>query len=238
MIERRPFNQLGQTKINWLHARHHFSFGHYRHPGRDHWGTLRVWNDDIIQPHQGFPPHPHDNMEIITYVQSGAISHKDSLGNSGRTEAGDVQVMSAGTGITHSEYNHENTETQLFQIWILPEMRDQPPSWGTRSFPQQERSGQFTVLASGFDTDTDALPIRTPSRVLGATVEKGQTIVYEFDSPDRYGYLVPAQGVITVNGIEINTRDGAAITGETSIEVKALETAEIVLVDTPALRSA
>src|SRR5690625_1886033 len=120
MIERRPFTQLGQTKINWLHARHQSSFAYYHPPERDRKGTLRVWNDDIIQPHQGLPPHPHDNNEITTYVQKGSISHKDSLGNSGRTEAGDVQVMSDGTGITHSEYNHERAENQLLHNWILP----------------------------------------------------------------------------------------------------------------------
>lgn len=235
MIQRRPFDQLGETKNSWLHARHHFSFGRYTDPTRHHWGALRVWNDDIIQPHQGFAPHPHDNMEIITYVQKGAISHRDSLGNQGRTAAGDVQVMSAGSGIIHSEYNHENEATQLFQIWILPDTLNQPPSWGTRRFPKHERTGQFTVLASGYDTDTNALPIRSPSRVLGATLSAGQRIAYHFDHPERHGYLVLAAGHITLNGIPLHPRDGAAITDETTIQIQALTPAEIVLVDTPAL---
>src|SRR5690625_428400 len=235
MIERRPFEQLGETQIDWLHARHHFSFGRYRQPNRDHWGTLRVWNDDIIQPQQGFDPHPHDNMEIITYVQSGAISHTDSLGNSGRTEAGDVQVMSAGTGIIHSEYNHENVETKLFQIWILPAQRNQPPSWGTRRFPKDERSGQHVVLASGYEEDTEALPIRTPSRVLGASLKQGESLTYEFENPARFGYLVPAKGAVKINGVAIDTRDGAAISDEKTITIEASSDAEFVLVDSPAL---
>lgn len=235
MIECRPFDQLGQTQIDWLHARHHFSFGRYRDADRIHWGTLRVWNDDLIQAQSGFDPHPHDNMEIITYVRTGAISHRDSLGNSGRTAAGDVQVMSAGSGIVHSEYNHEDVDTTLFQIWILPESSDQPPAWGTREFPKQERSGQLVALASGYVQDTDALPIRTRSRVSGATLKAGQKIIYQFEHPGRYGYLVPATGAVSVNGIELQTRDGGAITGEKQIEIVALDDAEIVLVDTPAL---
>ncbi|HKS90185.1 MAG TPA: pirin family protein, partial [Stellaceae bacterium] len=115
MIELRPFSRLGGEKLDWLDTRHHFSFAHYHDPARMNWGALRVWNDDAIAAGTGFPPHPHADMEIITYVRDGAISHEDSLGNKGRTVAGDVQVMSAGTGIRHAEYNREDETTRIFQ---------------------------------------------------------------------------------------------------------------------------
>ena len=120
MIERRPFENLGGARYDWLKTKHHFSFADYFDPQRMGWGALRVWNDDEIATGTGFPPHPHADMEIITYVRQGAITHQDSLGNKGRTEAGDVQVMSAGTGIRHSEHNFEPETTTLFQIWIQP----------------------------------------------------------------------------------------------------------------------
>ncbi len=120
MLELRPFNTLGGAHHGWLDAHHHFSFAEYYDPQRMNWGDLRVWNDDVIAAGTGFPLHPHRDMEIITYVREGAITHQDNLGNKGRTEAGDVQVMSAGTGIAHSEYNLEDKETRIFQIWILP----------------------------------------------------------------------------------------------------------------------
>jgi redox-sensitive bicupin YhaK (pirin superfamily) len=230
MIDRRPFAELGGANHGWLHARHHFSFGGYHDPKRMHWGALRVWNDDAIAPHTGFPPHPHSDMEIITYVRQGAITHKDSLGNEGRTGAGDVQVMSAGTGITHAEYNLEPEETRLFQIWIQPNRRGEPPSWGARPFPKGDRSGRFVTLASGFSEDEGALPIRTDARVLGATLKAGETAEYPIGA-DRHGYLVPAAGSVEVNGVAIGARDGAAISDEAVLRVTALEDAELVLVD-------
>ena len=178
MIERRPFNQLATSDHGWLKARHHFSFGEYVDPARMSWGTLRVWNDDEITANTGFPPHPHANMEIITYVREGAITHKDSLGNEGRTEAGDVQVMSAGSGIRHAEYNLESEPTRIFQIWILPTQHGGSPAWGSQPFPKGDRSGRFVTLASGFDEDEDALPIRADARVLGATLKAGESVNY------------------------------------------------------------
>src|SRR5216683_1574070 len=207
MIERRPFNQLAAADHGWLKAKHHFSFGEFADPTRMGWGALRVWNDDEIAPNTGFPAHPHANMEIITYVREGAITHKDSLGNEGRTEAGDVQVMSAGSGIRHAEYNRETAPTRIFQIWIVPTHRGGPPSWGTRPFPPAERSGQLVALASGDMTDREALPIRTDARVLGARLKPGETLEYAL-RPGRRAYLVPARGAITVNGIRIGERDG------------------------------
>lgn len=229
MIDVRPFDSLGAADHGWLDARHHFSFASYMDPDRMGWGRLRVWNDDTIAPKSGFGTHPHNDMEIITYVREGAITHRDSLGNEGRTEAGDVQVMSAGTGIQHSEYNLEDEETRLFQIWILPDRRGEQPSWGTRPFPKGNRSGRFVTLASGIESD-DALPIRSNARVLGATLAAGDSVTYETGA-DRHAYLVPAAGRVTVDGVEVNARDGAAITGLDAITIHALEDSELVLVD-------
>jgi len=171
-------------------------------------------------------------MEIITYVREGAITHQDNLGNKGRTEAGDVQVMSAGTGIRHSEYNLEPGTTRIFQIWIFPNQQGRPPSWGAKPFPKGQRSGQFVTLASGIDGDDDALPIRSDARVLGATLKAGESAEYHFAGTNRYGYLVPAKGKVEVDGVALNARDGAAISELDSIRVTALEDSELVLVDT------
>ncbi|MCB2079476.1 MAG: pirin family protein [Novosphingobium sp.] len=230
MIELRTFDTLGAANHGWLDARHHFSFAEYFDPERTNWGQLRVWNDDTIAPQTGFPTHPHRDMEIVTYVRQGAISHRDSLGNTGRTGAGDVQVMSAGTGIQHSEYNLEDEETRLFQIWIIPDRRGDTPGWGTRPFPSADRAGRFVPLASGMDGDEDALPIRADARVLGATVRAGERLTYE-SRPDRHLYLVPAAGKIRIGEIEAKARDGVAITGLDSIVIEALEDSELVLVD-------
>ncbi len=230
MIERRPRAELGGASHGWLTTRHHFSFASYRDPARMNWGALRVWNDDEIAPGAGFPPHPHADMEIITYVRHGAVTHRDSLGNSGRTAAGDVQVMSAGSGIRHAEYNYESEPTTLFQIWILPRERGGAPSWGSRPFPRADREGRFVPLASGFAADAEALPIRADARVLGATLPAGHTVEYTL-SPARHAYLVPARGEVTVNGVLIGEGDGAALTGETGLSVTALQDAEVVLVD-------
>ena len=230
MIDVRPYARLGGADLGWLNTKHHFAFSDYYDPERIDWGKLRVWNDDEIAPNTGFPPHPHANMEIITYVRKGAITHKDSLGNTGRTEAGDVQVMSAGSGIRHAEYNLEPGTTTLFQIWILPRTNGGEPAWGAKPFPKGDRAGRFVTLASGFPGDSDVLPIRADARVLGATVNAGQSIEYKSDAK-RHLYLVPATGAIEVNGVRVNARDGAAITGEPALKIKALEDAELVLVD-------
>lgn len=234
MIEHRPFSSLGKFDADWLAARYHFSFSGYHDPKRVHWGALRVWNDDTIQPHTGFPPHPHSDMEIITYVRTGAISHQDSMGNKGRTEAGDVQVMSAGSGVTHAEYNLEDTETTLYQIWILPKQRGGEPYWGAAKFPKAERAGALVTLASGFiaDQEAGALPIRQDARVLAATLSPGQSVTHALDAR-RHAYLALAKGKLRVNGVELGARDGAAIHHEPEIQIDAIEESELVLVDAP-----
>jgi quercetin 2,3-dioxygenase len=234
MIEKRSFDSLGTFDADWLAARYHFSFSGYRDPARMQWGALRVWNDDTIQPKTGFPPHPHADMEIITYVRTGAITHQDSMGNRGRTEAGDVQVMSAGGGVTHAEYNLEDEATTLYQIWITPKERGGKPYWGAAKFPKADRTGSLVTLASGFDDDQQAgaLPIRQDARVLAATLEKGQHVAYPLGA-GRHAYLAVAKGNATVNGVELGPRDGAAIRDEADIRIEASADAEIVLVDSP-----
>jgi quercetin 2,3-dioxygenase len=230
MIERRPFETLGGARYDWLKTKHHFSFADYYDAKRMGWGALRVWNDDEIAPGTGFPQHPHADMEIITYVREGAITHQDSLGNKGRTEAGDVQVMSAGTGIRHSEYNFEPETTKIFQIWIEPSRRGDKPAWGAKPFPKADRSGRFVTLASGNEQDGDALPIRADARVLGASLKAGETAEYLL-AEGRRGYLGAALGSIELNGVRLAERDGAAVESERVLRVTAIEDAEIILVD-------
>lgn len=232
MIDHRPFANLGHADHGWLNARHHFSFASYHDPKRMGWGALRVWNDDEIAPMSGFPPHPHRDMEIITYVRSGAISHQDSLGNQGRTGAGDVQVMSAGSGVRHAEYNLEADTTRIFQIWILPSQPGGSPSWGTKPFPKDDRSGRLVPLASGRAGDEAALPIRADARVLGATLRSGESLDYRLEA-GRHAYLVVAAGSVDLNGVTLLERDGAAVVDEDLLTIRGLEAAEIVLVDTP-----
>ncbi|SDL78317.1 pirin family protein [Maricaulis salignorans] len=232
MIEKRAFDTLGRFRNDWLNARHHFSFGGYHDPERMGWGALRVWNDDEIAADGGFAPHPHADMEIITYVREGAISHRDNLGNAGRTMAGDVQVMSAGSGIRHSEFNQEAETTSLFQIWILPRETGGEPRWETARFPAGERTGQLVVLASG-DPDRDGgLLIRQDAKVLGATLEAGQSVSHPL-KPGYRAYLTLAIGNGTVNGIALDARDGAAIRDEDIIKIEATSALELVMVEVP-----
>jgi redox-sensitive bicupin YhaK (pirin superfamily) len=228
MIDIRPFASLGHADHGWLNARHHFSFADYHDPARMSWGAIRVWNDDEIAPKTGFPPHPHRDMEIVTYVRTGAITHQDSLGNQGRTAAGDVQVMSAGSGVVHAEYNLEDEQTTLFQIWIQTDQPGVAPGWGGKPFPKDSREGAFQLLASGNPAD-GALTIHADARVLGATVKAGGRVALDAD-PERHLYLVPS-GKVRVNGVEASPRDGIAIIGEPRIEIEAEEDSELVLVD-------
>ena len=231
MIEIRHFDSLGAAQFGWLNAHHHFSFGQYHDPKRMGLGPLRVWNDDTIKPKTGFDPHPHKDMEIITYVRKGAITHKDRLGNEGRTAAGDVQVMHAGTGIVHAEYNQEDEDTQIFQIWIHPDRTGYEPGWGSMSFPDKS-SGSFTTLASGRpgDTTSDALSIHQDAAVLGAKLKTGEEVTYSFGA-GRQGYLVSTDAPVEINGAFAEARDGIVVTGEDKITVLALGDTDIVMVD-------
>ena len=231
MIETRPFAALGRADHGWLNARFHFSFAGYHDPERMGWGALRVLNDDEIAAGHGFPKHPHRDMEIVTYVRQGAITHEDSLGNAGRTMAGDVQVMSAGTGVAHSEANHEAETTRLFQLWLLPRQAGGAPRWGTRQFPREARDGRFVALASGFPGNGEALEIGADARVSGATLAAGTSIEHPLEA-GRHAYLVVARGTVEVNGVVLGERDGAAIGGEKKLRIAASSDAELLLVET------
>ena len=235
MIEVRPFAELGRFDTDWLAARHHFSFGHYHDPARDGLGPLLVWNDDTVAPGRGFDLHGHRDMEIITYVRQGAISHRDHLGNEGRTEAGDVQVMTAGKGILHAEYNLEAEPTRIFQIWIRPHTKGLEPRWEQRRFPAADRSGRLVALASGRAGDPSAgeggaLAIHQDAAVLGASLKAGGSVTHDLGRARR-AYLVADRGAVEVNGQRAGARDGVMAMQEDSLTITALEDAEVVLAD-------
>jgi quercetin 2,3-dioxygenase len=234
MIDVVPFASLGRFDNEWLNARYHFSFASYRDPSRMGLGPLVVWNDDTIRAGSGFPHHGHRDMEIITYVRQGAITHEDHLGNKGRTEAGDVQVMSAGKGIIHGEWNREAGPTLLYQIWIMPDRAGLPPRWETRRFPRPDQDG-LAVLASGHPEDAGkgALAINQDAALLAATLRPGASALHRFGT-GRQGYLVVARGSLSANGVPVGERDGAVVRDERELRLSAGEEAELLLVDLPA----
>ena len=232
MIEVTRFDQLGRMEMDWLSARFHFSFADYVDPARVHFGPLRVWNDDLFRPGGGFPMHPHRDMEIITYIRQGAISHEDSLGNGGRTTVGDVQVMSAGTGIVHSEFNLEDGNLELFQIWIFPDRKGLTPRWETRRFTGGGRSGTLLPLVSGNWEDPEVLHIHQDATLFAADLDPGQAVTHRLGE-GRRAYMVPPRGAVAINGVDAPARAGVAVTGETEIHIRATEAAEVVLLDLP-----
>jgi redox-sensitive bicupin YhaK (pirin superfamily) len=230
MIERRPFAELASEDLGWLKARRHFSSAARDDSSRSGWGCMRVWNDEEIAPNAGLALQVHANIEIVTYVREGTVTHTDSLGNEGRIEAGNVQVVSAGTGIRLAEYNLEQASARIFQMWITPASSGGSPAWGLQPCPAAERSGCFVAIASGLESDCDALPIRARARVLNAKLRIGESIEYVFREP-RLAYLVPSFGTVDVNGVRIHARDGAAIKDIDIITITAIERADLVMVD-------
>ena len=230
MLQHKRLSEIAGAEISWLKARHHFAIGGYGNPAHGPVGSLFVLNDDEIAGHSGFPMHHHADVEIISYVREGVVTHEDSLGNKGHTKAGDVQVMSAGTGIRHAEYNEQTIPTRLFQIWLHPRTQGGQPQWGTRSFPKADRAGHFVPLASGFGAP-DALPIRADAEVYGALAPAGAMASFDFQ-PGQSGYLVPATGTVRVNGQRVDTCEGLIIRDEASIAIEALTDAELVLIVT------
>jgi len=231
MLQLRALDTLGGGNRDWLKARHHFAVDSQGNPAHARLGNLLVWNDDEIAPHSGFPMHGHRDMEIVTYVREGVLQHEDSSGGWGEIGAGNVQAITAGRGIWHSEYNDTDARLRIFQIWLLPRRLGLDPFWGTKPFADMARAGRLVPLASGFPEDQDALRIEADARVLGATIEAGQRIAYPLPST-RYGYLVPARGRVMVNNQQVGERDGLAIAREPGIAITAIELAEIILVDT------
>ncbi|KWI47747.1 pirin [Burkholderia pseudomultivorans] len=230
MLTHRRWNSLDGKDFGWLRARYHFAVSADGNPQHAPIGPLIVWNDDEIAAGRGFPMHGHRDVEIVSYVRQGTLVHRDTLGSEGVIQAGDVQVMSAGTGIRHSETNVGDVPLKVYQIWLLPRQTGGAPAWDTRPFPRSDRSGRFVVLASGFAGDEEALPIRADARVLGAMLKTGERIRHVRDA-SHGAYLVVASGRIEIDGEIVGPLDGVAITQTTAIEIVALEESELVMVD-------
>ena len=230
MLQHKPLSEIGGDDLGWLKAKHHFAMGGHGNPAHRAVGNLFVLNDDEIAAGSGFPLHAHSDIEIISYVRDGVVTHEDSLGNKGHTRAGDVQVMSAGTGLRHSEYNEQDVPARMFQIWLRPRGKGGEPRWNTRAFPKADRSGSFVPLASGYDAP-DALPICAAAEIYGALLATGTTATFDFQ-PGHSGYLVPATGRVRVGGELVEAREGLVITDEASITIEAIDDAELVLIVT------
>ena len=232
MINHRPYAGLPGAHTGWLSARHHFPVDGRADPAHTPVKSLHVWNDDTFSPRHGFALHHHQNVEIITYVRRGAVTHSDSLGNSYEIAAGDIQVMSAGSGLRHAEFNHRSEPLQIFQIWLAPNQVDKAPAYATRRFPGVDRSNRLVVLASGLkeDPDIDALPLRADARLLVARLEAGRSLRHEIASGHDL-YLVPSTGTVLVDGVAVEAGDGAAIVDQASVEFVAVHDTELVIVE-------
>ena len=223
MISLRQRNERGQTQIDWLKSYHTFSFGDYFDPRHMGFSDLRVINDDYVAPGQGFATHGHQNMEIVTYVLEGTLAHKDSLGNGSLILPGEVQRMSAGTGIRHSEFNPSETEpVHLLQIWILPERQGITPSYEQKSFPLAERQGRWRLVVSPDGRD-GSLTIHQSVEISVATISTGETLTYQPQQPDRACWLHVATGVVQVNGRLLEAGDALAIAAETPEAAEPVE---------------
>ncbi len=230
MIAVRKTEDRGHFDYGWLETYHTFSFGAYRDP--DHMGfrSLRVLNEDRVQPGQGFSTHPHKEMEIISYVLDGALEHRDSLGNGSVIHAGEVQKMSAGTGVTHSEHNHSQTEIVHFlQIWILPERKSLEPSYEQRSFAEHEKRGTLRLIASR-DGGDGSVTIHQDVSIYLTVLDPGQQVVHRL-SADRHAWVHVARGRVGLNGHGLATGDGAAVSDEESLTIVGEEAAEVLLFD-------
>lgn len=234
MITIQKYQNLGTADHGWLNAHFHFSFGDYMNRERMQFGPLRVINDDIIKAGGGFDFHPHDNMEIITYVRRGAISHEDNLGNKGRTGAGDVQVMSAGSGIIHAEHNRETEDTNLYQIWIMTNQKDVTPQWDAKQFPQKLVQDQLSLLVSGRDChkDQNRLFIYQDASIFGGKLEEGQEITHTIEQ-GRRAYILCSYGSFSLNDEILSKGDGAEIMQVETLTFTALEACEIIVIDLP-----
>jgi len=230
MINLRQHNDRGQTELGWLDSRHSFSFGHYRDTRYTGFRALRVINEDRVAPGQGFQPHGHRDMEIISYVLDGELEHKDSLGNGAVIRAGEVQRMSAGTGITHSEFNASPTESVHFlQIWIEPARLGLAPSYEQRFFPAAEKEDVLRLVVAP-DGENGAVTIHQDARLYLTHLGAGDTVVHDL-RPGRHAWLQLVSGAVTLNGIELRAGDGAAISDETRLEIGADAGSEVLLFD-------
>jgi len=232
MIKHYPYNSLGRADHGWLKSRHHFSFADYYNPSRMGFGKLRVVNDDWVEPGMGFPSHPHRNMEIISFIRSGAITHQDSEGNKGITEKGEIQVMSAGTGIVHSEYNLTKNPLTFYQIWIETNKRNVTPRWESKKSPTVQ-AAELTLLASGYPEDKKTLFINQEARIYGGKLAKGTIIEHNIN---HQVYILASDGMFKVEdnsgNITMNKGDGVEIIQSHSIRLTASTDCELIIIDT------
>jgi len=233
MIKHFPYKNLGNANHGWLKSKHHFSFANYYNPTRMGFGKLRVVNDDWVEPGTGFPSHPHRNMEIISFIRSGAITHQDSTGNKGITKAGEVQVMSAGTGIVHSEYNHTEDPLTFYQIWIETNKNNIEPRWESKKFPTKQAEA-LTLLVSGYNGDQNkALFINQETRIFGGKLAKGTIVEHDIK---HQAYILASSGMFKVEDsnecITMNKGDGMEVTQSLSIRIRATTDCEIIIIDT------
>ena len=233
MITLYPYTNLGKASHGWLKSSHHFSFAHYHNPRRTGFGTLLVINDDWVKPGFGFPPHPHRNMEIISYVRTGSVTHEDNKGNKGVTKNGEVQVMSAGRGVVHSEYNRSKEPLTLYQIWIKTNKMNVEPRWECKKFPNKTVVDKLPMLVSGYSEDKNkALFIHQRARIFGGKMRKGSKIKHAID---HQAYVLASDGQFELHDEQIkknlNKGDGAEITKTRFVTITALTNCEVVLID-------
>jgi hypothetical protein len=230
MIDIRKSNDRGHANHGWLDTHFTFSFADYFDPKHVHFRTLRVMNDDRIAGGGGFPTHPHQDMEIVTYVLEGALEHRDSMGNGSVIRPGDVQYMSAGTGVAHSEFNASKTEpVHLYQIWMFPDKKGHKPAYGQKNFAPDEKRGKLRLLASPDGRD-GSVKIRQDNELYASILGEGETAKHEL-KPDRHAYVQVARGSVTLNGKKLETGDGAAISAEKQVELTGVDEAEVLLFD-------
>jgi redox-sensitive bicupin YhaK (pirin superfamily) len=230
MIDIRKSNDRGHADHGWLNTRFTFSFADYYDPKHEEFRTLRVMNDDRVAGGGGFPTHPHRDMEIVTYVLEGALAHKDSMGNGSVIKAGDVQYMSAGTGVAHSEFNNSDKESvHLYQIWMFPDRKGHKPAYDQKHFSADDKRGRLRLVASPDGRD-DSIRIRQDNELFAAVLGPGETVKHEL-KPERFAYVQVAKGSLTLNGKALETGDGAAISAEKSLELTGVKDAEVLLFD-------
>ena len=230
MIEIRKSDERGHANHGWLDTHFTFSFADYYDPKHVHFRTLRVMNDDRIAGGGGFPMHPHRDMEIVTYVLEGALEHRDSMGNGSEIKPGDIQYMSAGTGVTHSEFNASKTQpVHLYQIWMFPDKQGLEPIYGQKNFTEAEKRGKLRLMVSP-DGRNGSVKIRQDNELYASLLAKGETVKHELKR-GRHGYVQVARGSVTLNGNTLDEGDGAAITKEQAVELTGVREAEVLLFD-------
>jgi quercetin 2,3-dioxygenase len=230
MFQVRKAGERGHFNHGWLDTYHTFSFGDYYDPEHTQFRALRVMNEDRVEPGQGFGMHPHRDMEIVTYVLSGALEHRDSMGNGEVLRPGEFQRMSAGTGILHSEFNPSKDEpVHLYQIWLLPRQKGVKPSYEQRSFPESERQGRLRIVASPDGRDK-SLTIQQEASVYLSSLDEGEKVAHEL-GPDRHAWLQVLRGQVEVDGRTLAAGDGVAVSDERVVPVRAVEPSEVMLFD-------